>query len=496
MITRRTLLKTAVATGVATVFSGTIGSLSAFADSALKVRRTLEEMPLDDSDLEAYREFVTYMKKQDQKKPVSWLQYSLLHGDTDTGRFKYCPHGDWYFLPWHREYVAMYETAVRHLTSYEHFAMPYWNWTNQRLMPEAFANDKYKGNDNPLFVPNRNELIGRYELTDAIVGPQMFTLPGDPDYSSNSVYSETLFEVFGTSRNPRQDNLDMKWVVGGGGMQGKLESTPHNLVHNNIGAFMPTAGSPRDPVFMMHHSHIDGIWARWNALGRENSTDSLWTDMNFTNNFISPKGYLYSKKVSDLLSTSALGYTYDNLPARDESVVDSERGKNMLSLFNTSAGIKASNMLQRVSTKSNLTGSVMKPMSASAELRSSTTKSMTDKSSGKRAPEIFALIKGIMLGENIHSIQVFVNHENLSLSVEETDPHFVTTLGFLEHAKDSHKAMPSVIVNLTAALNKLAELKLLNNDKISVHLIPIPDSGVIVNKVGTVNVESVEIVAL
>jgi len=496
MITRRTLLKTVAVTGVATVFTGTIGALSAFASNNLRVRRSLETMPLNDPDLEAYRDFVTYMKGQAQSKPVSWLQYSLIHGNTKTGRYHYCPHGDWYFLPWHREFLLMYENAVRELTRYKGFAMPYWNWTAQRRLPEAFANKNYRNSPNPLFVPNRNELIGQYALTNAIVGPELFTLPGDPNYSPKSVYYETNFEAFGTTRNPDQDNLDMKWVVKGGGFQGKLESTPHNMVHNNIGAYMPTAGSPRDPIFMMHHSHIDGIWARWNALGRTNSTDKLWLDMNFKENFISPNGQKYSKKVNELLSTKALGYTYDNLPARDESVVDKDRSQNMLSLFSTGVGIKVSNMLQRHETKSSLTGNVIAPLKATAELRDSTIKSMTIKSAEQRAPEIFALIKGIMIGKDIHSIRVFVNHDNLSISTKENDPHFVTTMSFLKHAKNSHKAMPSVIVNLTTALKRLAGLKLLNNDKISIQLIPVPNTGTLIDKIGAVTAVSIEIVAI
>jgi hypothetical protein len=55
-------------------------------------------MSLDDPDLQAYRDFVGIMLAKDQNDPVSWLQYSLMHGQYN-GNYRYCPHGDWYFLP-------------------------------------------------------------------------------------------------------------------------------------------------------------------------------------------------------------------------------------------------------------------------------------------------------------------------------------------------------------------------------------------------------------
>ena len=177
-------------------------------------------------------------------------------------------------MPWHRAYVEMYENAARVLTNNPKFAMPYWNWTSLRQLPSAFTDKTYKGQPNPLFVPGRgdpasmvrNSLTGQNALTDALVGPKVIA----------SIFKETVYEAFGTSRpvdysvSPPQvqNNLDPKWVPMGGGDQGILERTPHNNVHNNIGAYMPQSNSPRDPIFMMHHGNIDRIWAHWTALGR------------------------------------------------------------------------------------------------------------------------------------------------------------------------------------------------------------------------------------
>ncbi|MGC2222539.1 MAG: tyrosinase family protein [Methylocella sp.] len=129
-----------------------------------------------------------------------------------------------------------------------------------------------------------------------IVGPAVLQdILQSPDY-----------EQFGTSRPRGQNDLNQSWILRRTGAQGTLERTPHNLVHNNIGGWMPSALSPRDPIFFMHHCNIDRIWAVWNSLGNENSTDSLWTEMPFTNNFINVDGSPHSPKVSDLLKPEAL----------------------------------------------------------------------------------------------------------------------------------------------------------------------------------------------
>ena len=139
MPTRRTVLQAAIAGGTVAVFSGTLGGLrAAIAAGTVPERRSLGKMALDDPDLSAYRDFVGIMQGYDQNKPLSWLGYSLQHGAYNGG-FKYCPHGDWYFLPWHRAYVVMYENAVRALTSHKQFAMPYWDWTADWAAPSKAA---------------------------------------------------------------------------------------------------------------------------------------------------------------------------------------------------------------------------------------------------------------------------------------------------------------------------------------------------------------------
>ncbi len=202
------------------MFTGHVGA----AQLGQVTRRTLTNMSIDDPIISTYRDFVGIMQSPpaNLSANVNWQSFAQQHGSFETQEYKFCPHGDWYFLPWHRAYTLMYEKAAQVLTNNPAFAMPYWNWTEMRDYPEAFANPEYKGKPNPLFVPNRNVLVGQNALGDDIVGQALM----------DRIYRETVYEAFGTSRNPDQDSLDPSWVPAGNGFQGPLESRPHNQVHN------------------------------------------------------------------------------------------------------------------------------------------------------------------------------------------------------------------------------------------------------------------------
>jgi tyrosinase len=491
MITKRTALKAAIAMGATTAFQGLVPGLGAFAAKAPRVRRSVNTMALDDPDLETYREFVGLMRARKPTTRVSWVGFASQHGSETA--FKYCPHGDWYFLPWHRGYVEMYEKAAASLTHHPKFAMPYWDWTTLRQLPAAFTDPTYKGKPNPLYVPGRgddpsmarNPLTGGNALTDALVGPEVM----------QDIYDETVFEVFGTSRNPLQKNLDPRWVTAGGGNQGTLESTPHNNVHNNIGGFMPQSNSPRDPIFMMHHGNIDRIWAHWNALGRKNSTNRLWLDMPFTDNYISAAGRFYSRTVRDLQSTAALGYTYDTTPRPDDRKADPVRARNLEALFNPAAPARPRRIKRTGVGAGRATAQLDIPFKLNVPLEGPVGRPLGQDDLLKH--DVVAIISEILIGKNVRAIRVFINRGAVTQDIPDTDPNYVTTLSFLDHGAGAghagHKARPSTIVNLTRTLRRLAQSSKLDSDHITVQLLPVPVPGVPPGEVGEVTPASVEI---
>jgi hypothetical protein len=75
----------------------------------------------------------------------------------------------------------------------------------------------------------------------------------------------------------------------------------------------------RDPLFWVHHSNIDRLWASWNRNGRANPTTGTWLSKEFV--FVDAQGQRVSCKLKDFFSTDVLGYTYDKFvsPSGTES---------------------------------------------------------------------------------------------------------------------------------------------------------------------------------
>ena len=176
--------------------------------------------------------------------------------------------------------------------------MPYWNWTALPRLPDAFTQPIWGTVANPLLDVTRLATA-----TDTLPAE----LVGQP--VMDTIYAVTDFELFGTSRPKGQLTLSSSWQRKKG-VQGTLEATPHNGVHNWMGGNMATMLSPRDPLFYLHHSNCDRIWANWIALGNGNTADPLWQNFVFTNNFARPNKTLYSVAVKDVLDLSILGYQY------------------------------------------------------------------------------------------------------------------------------------------------------------------------------------------
>ena len=99
---------------------------------AVGTRRSVRGMDLNDPDLAAYRRGVAAMKALPASDARNWNRFAGVHAN-------FCPHGNWYFLPWHRAYLTSLEAIIRDLSDKPDFALPYWDWTAERQLPPAFA---------------------------------------------------------------------------------------------------------------------------------------------------------------------------------------------------------------------------------------------------------------------------------------------------------------------------------------------------------------------
>lgn len=504
--TRRSFLVQGGVIG-AGLIAGHLPAARVFAQSLPPRRRSLQGLAWNDPIIQAYRDAVGIFKNKPASDRFNWVKLADFHGSYNGG-YKYCPHGDWYFLPWHRAFTAMYERLVRQAVSDNSFAMPFWDWTANPLMPEVFLPKTTPDGKTNWLCVNEDGMSRTWPankpMPDSIVGPKVL----------QKILSDTPYEVFGTGKNPQQNNLDPRWVPRGGGTQGTLEATPHNNVHNNIGGWMPSPASPRDPMFFAHHANIDRIWAVWN-LKHSNTTNSLWTDMPFQNNFLNPDGTFWSPKVSDLYVPEKLGYTYglsSNLTARAPA---------LLSLDSKLTALVEAPALTGVGAETAVTFRVENQKTATADAPLSLTLPFPQEAFGRvlkrspagsgvemlsfdaaeeanaAAPRVLAFIRDVGITDaKTTAFRIYLGDPSPNASSPDADPHYVGTFAELDHSGghgDHEKDPPSFAVDLTDAIQRVYGSGLTAPGKVELKLLPVSNDAVAGGPVGTATPKSVEV---
>lgn len=477
------------------------------ATTALPTRRTLQGLAWNDPIINTLRDAIGILKNKPTSDPLNWVNISAFHGSRLTG-YKYCPHGDWYFLPWHRAYTAMFERIVRSVTKNDGFAMPYWDWTADPFMPEVFLPEKTPDNKTNWLCVNEEKMKRKWPADEPmpsdIVGPDVL----------NTILSAPTYQLFGTSKNPNQTDLNPSWVTARNGVQGTLEYTPHNNVHNNIGGWMPTPASPRDPIFYTHHGNIDRIWAVWN-LSNPNETDPLWTDMPFTNNFIYPDGTFWSPKVSDLLVPEELGYTYD-LPAQTlkETPQQLTLSSQVNSFFSVGLSDKTANNALTSTTLSSGKGTLNAPLKIKLDIPQKSKDALLDRvpvGSGVgtlrfdqaqtkpgSAPKAYVVLRDVDITDVATTqVRVFLGSAPLGANASSDDRRYVGAFANLEHSghADHHKAAPSFLLDITDAFLRVYGAELEKADVVELQLLPVSGQGQ-GGKVGTVTVSKAEVLVI
>lgn len=288
----------------------------------MKERKNVYKLPPGDKTLEWYSKAVIEMKKRPTTDPTSWNYQAAMHGfaaglpywqgaaplpgQPERDEFwDQCQHGSWFFLPWHRMYLAYFEQIVAQtiagLGGPEDWALPFWDYSdtsnpNALTIPPAFTNPANAGNG--LWMAGRasNVIPARYVTLGALN-----TIPFTGDGRTSPLGfggPETSFSH-------------------GGRTHGALESQPHDLVHVAIGGAM---GDPRaaalDPIFWLHHANIDRLWQVWLNMGsRVNPVKSSWLDFRFV--FHDKSGKKVTMTSRDVEDTRQVltGYTYQGVPA-------------------------------------------------------------------------------------------------------------------------------------------------------------------------------------
>ena len=123
------------------------------------------------------------------------------------------------FLPWHREFLHIFENRLRQED--DTVTIPYWDWTANRTMPTPLSNAGEWGVSRNL-APND-------------------PLPLSLGAAVSLAMQQTAFGSFHMQIVP-----------------------PHDTVHVVVGGEMGDIQvSPRDVLFWLHHCFLDKLWHNW-----------------------------------------------------------------------------------------------------------------------------------------------------------------------------------------------------------------------------------------
>ncbi|KAJ6788012.1 hypothetical protein PWT90_01124 [Aphanocladium album] len=317
-----------------------------------------------------YVQAVASLQKMSQQDRLGWFQVMAIHGqpfmeyDNAGPRQKpegtrawggYCPHGELVFLPWHRPYVMLYEQALSQAAvaiaetypektraTYRAAARalrsPYWDWSADSNIPGATVPLNLTVNGPKGAVSIQNPLqtyIFPKELTDGKYGgfdvqkrPQIYRCRAPSAYPKtanaklaardmkSNVYAaftqSTTFEEFASQGN---NGVGLEFI--------------HNWIHSDATCgeqLLNLALSAFDPLFMLHHTNVDRLWAYWQYIkpaegvfGGSYAGQARWATPEgttiTTDSVLEPFYRTQTEKHTSktVLNLNGLGYTYDGL---------------------------------------------------------------------------------------------------------------------------------------------------------------------------------------
>ena len=195
------------------------------------------------------------------------------------------------FLPWHRMFVYYHERIVRRVSGRPDFTLPYWDYTSSDPTKRGIVPLEFRSPDDPVFGvlyrPDRSELANSGQ-------PIQSYNPGDPMRIGGPM-GKANYEMVGSDP----------------GFCRSINSSIHGAIHVLVGnrtgmGTVPYSGG--DPLFWVHHSNIDRMWASWHLNGGVNPVDAPWAQQSFV---FGDAGGRVSAPMRDFFDCFALGYAYD-----------------------------------------------------------------------------------------------------------------------------------------------------------------------------------------
>jgi Common central domain of tyrosinase len=325
VLRRRSVLSGLAVTGGA-VAAGLAAPLHSGApDSGLAVREDITRLADAPRRLARLEEAIGEMQRRsraDPDDPKGWRVHALTHAQVCSAVSNSDPaqvHGCWWFLPWHRAFLAVTEWKLRALSGDNTLALPYWNWSSDRRIPAAFTRPGSPLAQASRHTPDRDL---RPAEVDQLLHDDALASLGVAALGARSFVARTPAEI------PASFGGIAKSNPAGWHGRSRMETIPHNAIHNYVGGeavdgalgdMTELATAASDPVFYAHHGNLDRLWEAWRQDPARKATEPAFAQERFLFPWID--GSVIEVAAKDTLDTQHLGYVYDSLAVLRDGVV-------------------------------------------------------------------------------------------------------------------------------------------------------------------------------
>jgi tyrosinase len=429
--------------------------------------------------LAPYSRAVARMRTRPADDPRSWSYQAAIHGTSASSPpalANECKHWSWFFVSWHRMFLYYFEAIVRAAVVEDggpaDWALPYWNYGlggEHATLPPAFRQASVGGSENPLYVQQRRPQVNAGgALDEAIISP-------------NGALARSQFTgavEFGGGEGPPQEQF---WSE-----PGALERTPHNDVHGAVGGRGGWMNDPlqaaQDPIFWLHHSNIDRVWALWNNEGKTNPTDATWLGQRFE--FFDASGAAVGRTCAEVLDTVAnLGYTYDRLE-RDPAAAGAGAARPRV----VAASVRGagSDMPSQAPQQAEIVGASEQPVrlvGAAEHVPVAIDRRASDAARARAAsdapPHVLLHLDDIEAEQNPGSVYAVYVNLPPGADDEQRAAHHAGNLSFfgIEHAnrppRDEHPHGLRLSMDITELAQRLREQGEWSDDQLQVSLLPV-----------------------
>ncbi|KAK4444129.1 hypothetical protein QBC34DRAFT_309592 [Podospora aff. communis PSN243] len=161
------------------------------------------------------------------------------------------------FLPFHRLFVSAHEQALRKECGYTG-AQPYWEETRDAgAFSKSVVLDPIYGFGGDGVAPDNCIADGPFANYTNSLGPGYLVNDHCIDRDINDRFSNSAAKAT-VDRCLGMETFITFWPC--------IEGGPHGAGHGGIGAQMVNpVSSPGDPIFFLHHTWLDWLWAKWQA---------------------------------------------------------------------------------------------------------------------------------------------------------------------------------------------------------------------------------------